>query len=213
MTDEVKRVLILASSAKNKNLCVAGLDFKSKKLIRLVSNIEDTDGAIPKSYMNGIDVGDVVDIGVLHSYPNKYQPENYLVNFCKKPLIQSRFNNNQITEIMEGYSYSDLFIFGNTDSVLSSHEMENNSTSLAWVHVNEVSVYLIESYGKKKTRTNFFYNGFKYNNIRVTDQKFFNSEEKMPEAYFLMSLPHKPWITDSGKELYYKFVAKIFPAG
>ena len=46
-----KQVLLLSASAKNKNLCVAGLDLFDRRLIRLVSDDKDTDGAIPKYYM------------------------------------------------------------------------------------------------------------------------------------------------------------------
>ena len=212
MAGDVKRVLILASSAKNKNLCVAGLDLKEKKLIRLVSNDKDTDGAIPKTYMSGAHVGDVVDISVLHPYPTKCQPENYLVNPNKKIHIQERYNTAQIIEQMKDLEYHEQLLFGNVAVALDTDEMKINHVSLAWVHVFHMSVYLKDYNGKARTRADFSYQRRAYHKLRVTDPSYFDCDDtrKISEAYLLMSLPKTSFPPHDPDGLYYKFVASIF---
>ncbi len=205
-----KQVLLLSASAKNKNLCVAGLDLLDRRLIRLVSDDKDTDGAIPKYYMQNTQIGDVVDISVVRPLPNEYQPENFLIDLGRSPRIQDHYSATRVIGIMKEYSYHEYFLLGNHKAFLTADDMKNNYGSLAWVHVNNVSIHLNE---RHKTRADFDYNGYKYENVSVTDWDFFDIDHtiRLSDAYFLMSLPHTSWCIGDGVERYYKFVAKIFP--
>ncbi len=161
-----KQVLLLSASAKNKNLCVAGLDLLDRRLIRLVSDDKDTDGAIPKYYMQNTQIGDVVDISVVRPLPNEYQPENFLIDLGRSPRIQDHYSATRVIGIMKEYSYHEYFLLGNHKAFLTADDMKNNYGSLAWVHVNNVSIHLNE---RHKTRADFDYNGYKYENVSVTD--------------------------------------------
>lgn len=207
-----KRVLILSASSKHHELCVAGLDILAKKLIRLVSDDEVTDGAIPKSYMKNVQIGDVVDVCVVRAAPNACQPENYLVDLNIPPRVRVHFNNADIIEHMRPYLYQESFIFGNQYKVLNAEEMKRSTRSLAWVQVDAVSIHLNEH---GKTRVSFWYNGVYYHDLCVTDREFFDLDGNgvsFSKAYFLMSLPHNPWQPDAETDLYFKFVAMILPS-
>lgn len=165
----------------------------------------------PKNYMREVRVGDVTDVSILSPAPNEFQPENYLVDLHTPIRVQKHYDDAFVIDYMEPYLYRRQFLFGNLHKVLTFDEMKKNNISLAWVHVRDVLVHLSE-YGK--TCTSFRYRGCQYQDIHVTDSDFFDLRDdsvEISEAYFLMSLPHRPWRSNDGTDLYFKFVAKILP--
>jgi len=80
-----KEVVILTMSSKNKKYCIAGIDTCSGEWVRLVSNDEESHGALSKKDVEYKDRTycqplDVVKISIIEEAPLKYQPENVLIN-------------------------------------------------------------------------------------------------------------------------------------
>ncbi len=220
----IKRVLILAASAKKHGLCVAGLDLDCNRFIRLVSNNKSTDGAIPIFYENFIHVGDELNVKILRKSEDKFQPENYMMSISTNPMdsvhLLRHHDNNSIIEYMKPYIYDENYIFKNIERSLDIHKMQEQTSSIIWVKVTELSIYLKQSIDqegnmKHKIKARFYYNHFYYIDISLTDRNFkLHNLEKMPtqridigDAYLLMTLPHTPF---GSRNLYYKFVAAVF---
>lgn len=219
----LKHVLILAASAKNHGLCVAGVDLGHNKLIRLVSNEdkENLKGAIPLRFRNVIHAGDELDVEVLQKETNPFQPENYLMATPRNPndsiQLRNHYDDDLVIKFMKPYLYTEDFIFGNGRKTLGSSEIRKVKESLAWIKVNNVFIYkkVYPKYkDKPKTRANFEYNGNEYKDISVTDKDFFNlqHEIRIPDAYFLMSHTDTLYSPpeQTAKWYYYKIIAKIF---
>jgi len=83
-------LLVLASSRKRRNRCVAGWDLENERWIRPVST--RTDGALELEHcvMNGRwpEVFDVVRVELERPLPTNYQPENWLIADQPWQLLQ-----------------------------------------------------------------------------------------------------------------------------
>lgn len=201
-----KKIVIMASSAKNGNYCVAGFD-EEGRWIRLVTANEDLDGAVPKSYMQNINVLDYVVIDVVGSCGDIFQPENYLVNLEMKPRKIGHIAWDKFLKVRPTDNYN--FIFGNCGRRLEVLEAQKMGHSLEFVKVQKFHSYVDEN--SRKTRAEFYYNGNFYSRISVTDHDYFGEEYRYDEAYLVISLAHKPYFTPDGTNLgHFKFVAKVF---
>lgn len=216
-----KRIVILTKSAKHGHSCVAGIDVKNGEWIRLVTDDTFTDGAIPESYMQDdvnhtvIEPLDVIDVTLLKHYPTKYQPENYLIDINVLPTYVETMSLQQVAALVEKYHEASSSIFDNYYKVLHTDEMDHINKSLDCYCVNNLKVFVTKNhYGKNKSRADFSYNGHNYKGIHVTDKDFFDLEYPvyMRKAYLVMSLPHQFYEASDGTPLYFKFIAKIFPA-
>lgn len=220
----IKRVLILAASAKCHGLCVAGLDLDCNKFIRLVSNNKSADGAIPIFYEHFIHVGDELSVKILQKSEDEFQPENYMMSTSTNPKdsvhLLRHHDNSTIIEYMKPYLCNENYIFGDDKRFLDIHKMQEQAGSIIWVKVTELSIYLkpyLDGNGKikNKVKSRFYYNHFYYIDISLTDRNFkpHNLEKmaspqiKIGDAYLLMTLPHTPY---GNHNLYYKFVAAVF---
>ncbi len=82
---KTKKIIILTESSKFKNNCVAGIEKDTGKWIRVVSDDEDTYGALTKDdimYKDGTmcEVMDIVNVPYVKAVPTKTQPENILID-------------------------------------------------------------------------------------------------------------------------------------
>lgn len=201
-----RKIVIMTSSAKNGNCCVAGFD-EEGKWIRLVTDNEALDGAIPRAYMQNITVLDYVELDIVKGCGDVFQPENYLVNLHMRPKKIGHVAWKKFLKVRPTDSYN--FIFGNCSRRLEVAEAQNVGHSLEFVKVQQFHSYVDES--RHKTRAEFYYNGNFYSRISVTDQDYFDRECRYEEAYLVMSLAHKPYFGTDGTNLgHFKFVAKVF---
>ncbi len=73
-------IVILTRSSKYKNYCVAGIDIKTKKWVRLISSDRESHGALSYEnikYADGttVSVFDIVQTNILELQPTTIQPE------------------------------------------------------------------------------------------------------------------------------------------
>lgn len=210
-----KEIIILTKSWKNGGYCVAGIDIKTKILVRLVSDDEKSYGALSDMNMktkNGEKINplDLVKISIVNETPTKLQPENILIN-VNIPWEKIKSYNN-IIEVIKDYKFEDLncddYIFYDTSSYITMENIDKINKSLMLVLVDDLYFLKKEN---KKTKAFFYYKGQKYDEISVTDPDYSNKlpENKIKKAILVVSLPSNPISTDTGKR-YYKFVAKVF---
>lgn len=210
-------VLILTKSAKHHNYCVAGINCNTGELVRLVTDNEETKGAIPKNQMWYADGTpcmplDLVEVSCIGLYPSAHQPENILVTGDRFRKIKSI----DIDDLMDRYytrsnlnNIENLFL--NSKNYLFENQMDRVTTSLILAEVADLKLFTVENNDKKKTKARLIYRGKTYDKLSVTDQEYFDidGEKKIERALVVMSLPAEPY----EEIFYFKYIAKIFELG
>lgn len=233
------KFLILACSAKNQNYCIAGLklddlgDGSKYSLVRLVTDDQQTDGAVPSELLTiegkQTQIGDIVEYYV-KQYPLPHQPENYLI--CSDLIsIKSTRELRDSTSPEDHEEYDklgnlfrkkvkelcdsdddDSVIFYDTDRTILPQLLQligpvKNSIELRVVE--KIRVYkTINSAGHYKVRADFTYKGKEYSSISVTDPHFFdmdiNQIKEGTNCLVLFSFANQEFFG-----AYYKLVASI----
>lgn len=234
------RFLILACSAKNHKYCLAGLkldelgDGSKYSLVRLVTDDQQTDGAVPSELLSiedeqtqavrRLNVLDIVEYYV-KQYPSLNQPENYLIcsNLLSIKSLDSLKDsmspeelgklmsliNRKIREISD--NDEDGFVFYNTDRAITSQLLQsigsNKKHSLELRIIEKITIQKeLTSRGFYKTRASFSYKGKEYSSISVTDPRFFDINQPIiiTNCLVLFSLANQSFLGE-----HYKFVAGI----
>lgn len=211
-----KDIVILTKSSKNHGYCVAGIDVNTGKWIRLISNDQDSHGALFYKdiiYSDGreCNIFDVVRVDVCKYRELLPQTENFLINKNNKFQKLGNMDINQVLKIHSEEKHS--FIFGNLREYLIDCEIEKLKIdhSLMIIKVENLLIeQIISDYNgiqRTKTKATFFYNSSLYEKFSVTDPYFYEVKDGFAtdEAILVISLPDMPWC---GR--YYKFIAKIF---
>lgn len=233
------RFLILACSAKNHKYCLAGLkldelgDGSKYSLVRLVTDDQQTDGAVPSELLSiedeqtqavrRLNVLNIVEYYV-KQYPSLNQPENYLI--CSNLLsiksldsLKDSMSPEELGKLMSlikrkireiSDNDEDGFVFYNTDRTITSQLLQSigsNKHSLELRVVERIRLYkTINSVGQCKVRADFTYKGKEYSSISVTDPQFFNINQIAIESkcLVLFSLANQPFLGE-----YYKLIASV----
>lgn len=215
------RFIVLACSYKHKGMCIAGIDLKLKKIIRLISTDESSKNAIPKKecYVNGRYLAplDVIDIEIGDkAQTNGAQTENYFVSF---PLIKTYVGkaNEDYIKPYKFKSEKSPYPFDTKDPYLSHGAYYHKDYSLCLIQAYELFFKTVKnSEGVNKTKLSF--NVYKYNKEKVTlvdysvtdpNYMIFDGinragKESIGKAWLLISLGQ-----DDDSENYYKFVSGI----
>lgn len=202
-----RNVVILTMSSKNNGYCVAGIDIKNGKWIRLVSDDVISHGALNKDDIKFKDGHfcaplDIVKIPIIKELPHEYQPENVLIDRKEFWIKMETININSLLEIHPAERHN--YLLGNQWSYITDKKIGSVGHSLVLVEVNDLS---IEHPSEKSTKASFLYYGIKYSSISVTDPEYYACNIKFIEkAILVISLPESPF-----NNKYYKFIAKIFP--
>ena len=207
--------IVLSKSAKHGNKCVAGIR-QDGNFVRIVSPYSNIDNAIPNWYIKnkylGLDVQilDEIEVEVIKPLPNETQPENYLVDLDVPPsFVKKNTLQNALDLTKEN---ADSYAFINTNRFLNVQEVANVGYSLKFIIATNVHIEQVDSYGKPKMKVWFTYNGQNYERFSLTDPDYFCDDEwNFTNAALFLSLAHQPFVTDTGEQRYYKFVAKVFP--
>lgn len=203
-------IIILTKSCKNNNYCVAGINEK-QELVRLgIDNKAEIPSDIFK-YNNGknICIGDMININEFENSPLENQPENIIIDIDKIKFIR-QIEDKELLKILERRCNKNRYIFFNDKEYIEKEEIKQNGNvySLDIVMVNDINIYIKESYGKRKSKADFYYNDIIYRKFSITDSDYFNYNKKRfsdGKFYLVVSLADK---LIQGK--YYKFIAKIF---
>jgi len=202
-------LIILTTSSKRKNLCVAGIDVRTGDFIRLVSDNEVINFAIPCSstrYLDGSYCSplDVVKVPIIEPRPLRFQPENILVDQTKKWI---RLGQASLHDVINIHPFDDYdFIFGNASFAVNERTASALGYSLTIVEVEDFELYtVLNADGQPRSRCRFQYRGCRYNDICVTDPSLYRvpTGSKFDKAVLVVSIPNDgPW--------FYKFVSKVF---
>lgn len=156
----LKDIVILTKSSKNHGYCVAGIDVNTGRWIRLISDDQNSHGALFSEnimYDNGLEcnIFDVVKVDVCESRNFLPQTENFLINKNNKFQKQGNMNINEVLKIHPEEKHS--FIFGNWREYLWYSEIEKLKInhSLIIIKVEKLLIqHIIKDYnGKQKTKT------------------------------------------------------------
>lgn len=212
----IKQICILTKSYKHGGYCVAGIDIATKEWIRLVNSDNPNTDEIRKEqmFLNGksIECLDIFEYDFIKNIPTLCQTENWLINSSLKPKFIKSISVEELVNIIK-IEKDDFFIFNNAN-LLKTNEISRIKRSLYVFYVQnlniEVSTY--ESYGeiKFKYKCSFDYNNSHYDHISLTDPIYRDVAQdgtNLSNALIVASLPCVPYNDD----LFYKFVAKIFP--
>lgn len=128
-------IVILTKSSKNNGYCVAGIDINDGKWVRLISDDEDSHGALFYHHMK-YDTGttceilDVVKAPCIQKNPSPYQPENVLIdtNQCWKKL--GKYSIEQVLQKHPSETHPRLL--GNTSHFLTEAEIASVGHPLHW---------------------------------------------------------------------------------
>lgn len=208
MENEIE-VVILTKSAKNGGYCVAGIDVKNSRWVRLVSSDTGSHGALfdqDMRYMSGrsCKLLDVVRVPVLRKNPTEYQPENVLINEDKYWEKVGTLLIDDLLELHPPETHNCLL--GNIYPYITEEKIDTVGHSLILVKVRDL---IITHPTERSTKAKFGYRFTTYENMSVTDPDFYNTPDqtRIGQAILVMSLPDEPY----QERKYYKFIAKIFP--
>lgn len=200
-------IIILTESDKNEGYCVAGIDIHTGRWIRLVSEDEDTDGALTLedlTYENGerCKVLDCVRVSIIERCGDEIQPENHLLDrgFCLEKI--GKCSLADVLKIHRPEVHD--FILGKNEGhyVTANYVCNAGGISLVLVKVRNLKIYNNEN---NKTKADFYYNFRYYKSFSVTDREYYDKDEIICSAYLVISLTGKVW-----HEKYFKCVAKIY---
>ena len=204
------RLIVMTESSKYSGKCVAGIDVETGRWVRLVSDDEETHGAIANRdlyYQDGnrCEVLDIVDVPVIAECGDEIQPENVLIDTRKYIKYVGMATIEDVLEIhpVENRTY----ILGNQYSYISEQRVDSVGHSLTLIEVQDLKIEQIENpNGRPKTKATFTYRGCEYVQMSVTDPKYYSipNGKKYESAVLVVSIG-TPY---NGK--YYKFVSGIY---
>ena len=208
-----REVAILTKSSKHGGFCVAGVDLDTGEWIRLVSDDEQTHGALSRRDIAYEDRSictplDVVLVDVVEEAPLPHQPENYLIDSRKYWQKNGECTLSDVLDVHPAEVRP--YLYGNLSPYVDGDEIDDIGYSLTLVKVSSLTISQTTNiYNKPKTKASFVYNGKWYNNMSVTDPDFYSvpNGTRFSDAYLVISLPDTPFPEDC----YYKFVAQIYP--
>jgi len=207
-----KEIIIMTKSAKINGFCVAGIDIRNGKWIRLVSNDVTGEGAVSKrdlTFEDGSEA-EIFDIVSVECSPlaTIAQSENYL------------YDNRYYWEKIRSLGYDEAiancsldnspYIFVNNKRSLDEDEI--NGKSLLLAEIDNIVINVVYEFNKKKWKASFEYNGLEYNDINVGDINIRNTYTEcgqfdiLGKHFAVFSLTGKFELT--GK--YYKMLAQLF---
>lgn len=180
---KTKKIIILTESSKFKNNCVAGIEKDTGKWIRVVSDDEDTYGALTKDdimYKDGTmcEVMDIVNVPYVKAVPTKTQPENILID---RNYYLTKDGVATLDDVLEIHPKEiNDYIFGTRYSSVKEEYLEELGVdySLTLIKVKKLVFNWRENNkGQLKLKVTFKYNDIKYEDMSVTDPDFYEVEE------------------------------------
>lgn len=213
--------IVLACSSKNHARCVAGIDLTNKKLIRLISDDESSNYAIPKTecYSNNkmLLPLDIIEVEIIDKAQRMgAQTENYYVEF---PLIK-KYLGKATEEDIKPYltiSKKTPYPFDNISPYLSSgyYHQENRKDVSLWFLVGYKMKLMLVKNSEGNVKTKLRFSVYKYNgeevileNYSVTDPRYYcinDSGENIGKAYLLISIGQD----NKSDKCFHKYVSGI----
>ncbi len=204
------RMAVLTKSAKYGNNCVAGIDLSNGQWVRLVTGDEASHGAVSDKALickggRSVEVLDVINVPVLRKCDDSIQPENVLLDEDACIEITGKMTLDDVLKIHPLERKRN--ILGNDYAYITEARVDTVGYSLILVEVSDLVILQEENTeGKTKMKARFVYQGTEYENMSITDRKYYltPSGTRFERAVLVVSIgtPYK------GR--YYKFVSAIF---
>lgn len=202
--------IVLTKSSKFSGYCVAGIDYYSGKWIRLITEDLQLHGAVGAKdfiYENGtecqiLDIIKVTTIGVTN---NVLQPENILIDTSKSICFIGKPTIEEVLKIHPAETKG--YILGNQYPYITESRVGQLGYSLILVKVKNILIKQVSNPDKNpKTKVDFTYRSERYENISVTDYRFYSIADGtlFHEGYLVVSIG-TPY-----NNRYYKFVSAIY---
>lgn len=213
-----KDIILLTTSKKSGNYCIADIEKETGNWIRIVSEDEKIQHAVTlrdMTYENGSmpQVMDVIRIKCKVHNPNYYQPENYVLD---NSYYWEKLGKLSIKELLKVHPSEDKpFIFYDTDKSIDGVSIkglkEKDRYSLILILPEDICIHVKEWPERKQVTMSFNYNGNRYWYVSITDTEFeniylqysdgnYNYQEK---CLLIVSLG------DIHKDKHYKLIAKV----
>ena len=172
---EIRKLVILAESAKYNNFCVAGIDIDTGEWVRPISEAEELEEAVPLDdlkYPDGsrVELLDVVEIKFSdRSANNPIQPENFFYN---SKYFWQKVGRVTLQEVIDerGYDLRDEIFFSDKRSILGTDVAKLPAReSLLLLPVTDLFIAVEEDKDHKKFFADFVYRGKKFFRFSVGD--------------------------------------------
>lgn len=209
-----KDIILASRSKKHNNYCIAGIDCETKEWIRIVSEDESIHEAIrPEdiAYACGTipKILDKIKIKCTYSKPSFHQPENYVLDPSFRWVKLGRATLNETVhhknrEIREHIFYDN---HKGVRPTLIQEVLEHERYSLTFVEVINPLIIVENSFGNRKVKMNFQFNGKWYNYLTVTDLDFEREYLELGLGYYKYS--GKLLLVISLGELYENYYWKL----
>lgn len=203
-------MVVLTKSSKYGSNCVAGIDLVNGNWVRLVTEDDASYGAVSDEDLickdgRNVEVLDVIDAPILGMCNDCVQPENVLLDLNTYIEIKGRMTMDEVLKIHPLERKRN--ILGNDYGYITEARVNTVGYSLIMVEVFDLVISQEENpYGKPKTKARFIYQETEYENMSVTDYKFYSIQSgTMYERAILVVSIGTPY---NGR--YYKFVSAIF---
>ena len=171
----IRKLIILAESAKFNNYCVAGVDVETGKWIRPISEKPELEDAVPLDdlkYPDGsrVELLDVVEIKFSdRSANNPIQPENFFYN---AKYYWQKVGRVTLQELIDGRGYDsrDKIFYNHERSILGAKVMKFEAReSLLLLPVSNLFISVEKAEDHKKFFADFDYRGKKFYRFSVGD--------------------------------------------
>ncbi|HJB46990.1 MAG TPA: hypothetical protein H9713_09840 [Candidatus Mediterraneibacter surreyensis] len=207
---EYIKMVVLTKSAKYGDNCVAGIDLSNGAWVRLVTENEESHGAVSDSALicedgRSVEVLDVIDAPILKMCDDCIQPENVLLDLDTPIKISGRMTLDEVLKIHPLERKRN--ILGNDYIYITEARVDSVGYSLIMVEVFDLVFTREENTeGKTKLKASFKYQETEYKNMSVTDRKYLKiqNETRFEKAILVVSIG-TPY-----NSRYYKFVSAIF---
>lgn len=202
--------LVLTKSSKFSGYCVAGIDCKSGNWIRLVTEDLQSHGAVGAEnliYEDGRKCQnlDIIKVPIINAVNDVLQPENVLIDTSKCMRFVEKATIEDVLKIHPTETREN--ILGNKYPYITEDRVRKLGHSLTLVKVNNLLIKQVANPDRQpKTKADFTYQFERYENISVTDYRFYSAANGTlyNEAYLVVSIG-TPY-----NNRYYKFVSAIY---
>lgn len=206
----VIRMVVLTKSSKYGQNCVAGIELNNGNWVRLVTEDENSHGAVSDKNLTCedgsiVNLFDVINAPIIRRDGNFIQPENVLLDVNTYITIVGSMTLGQVLNIHPLETRTN--ILGNEYAYITATRVGQVGYSLTMVGVSDLLITKEENaLGKPKTKAKFCYQGTTYENMSVTDHRFYNvpNLSRYGNAIIIVSIG-TPY-----NDRYYKFVSAIY---
>jgi hypothetical protein len=188
-----KVIVLLASSKKYSNLCIAGIDVSTGEWIRIVSEDENIRYAVKETdiiYKDGKipQIMDIVKIRCKKYMPNYYQTENYVFD---NRYPWEKVGRADMDRVLNIYPINNKeYIFYDNDKKIHKDYFtkinDKDKYSLILIKPESTTIHVKQWPERKDVTISFDYKGRSYNYLSITDIDYENRYLKCPQGnYFL----------------------------